>query len=101
MRRLPKLSPAQAFDIASQWGQLVTNADASRLCAVPYTLRFGDATPISPAHRVRCIAFATWKIGRVRHALANVPGAHGWTRDDVRELRALRRFWRFSTPKES
>ena len=73
------LTPAQAYDIASDWGSFIRSGDPG---AVFYTFRFGDARPDSESHRRQCLAYLADLLGR------------GLSDDARRELRALRAFFK-------
>lgn len=73
------LSPARAYDIASNWGSYMNDGDPG---AVFYSFRFNDARPDTEDHRAKCIAYT-------KHLII---GNYGTPADQV-ELEALRDFF--------
>lgn len=48
------LSASMAFDVASQWGSLISSGDPG---AVFYTFPLNDARPLNEAHRAQCLEY--------------------------------------------
>lgn len=72
-----EMTPAKAYDIASNWGSYMTAGDPG---ACFYGFRFGDGRPVSEAHRVDCLTYARTLLNR------------GVDEADEPELRALIEF---------
>ena len=79
------MTPAEAYEIASQWGSY-SNASDPGACF--YAFPVGDARPRSEDHRHQCLWY-------VAHLLGG-SSDNGDSRDDIDELVTLARFFRNS-----
>ena len=81
--RLNLISPATAYEIASQWGSLIRNGDPG---AVFYSFPVNDARPQDEAHRAALIAYTDDCLSGLREDREDYA-------EDFASLTALRAFF--------
>ena len=81
------MTPAKAYDVASNWGSFVHNGDEGRCF---YGFHFQDGRPVSEAHRKACLDYLDTDLLPMlrgqRDALRKRAGDEGFTPEIMREL---------------